>query len=60
VIRVARQSRVDAVEGLRRDGRTADVAEALEHDHTFAGEGEIGSGDESVVAAANDDSVVAV
>ena len=58
-VAVAREPRVDTLEGLRADGRAADVAEALEHDDALARESEVGGGGEPVVAAADDDDVVA-
>ncbi len=56
-IRVARQPRVDSVEGMRGHRRAADVVEPLEHLHPAAGAGQVGGGDQAVVPAADDDDV---
>ena len=56
---VARQARVDAGPGALGDGRAARVLAPLEHEHGAPGAGEVGGGDEPVVAAADDHGVVA-
>ena len=45
---------------LLGDGGAADDVAALEHDGALAGAGEVGRGDEPVVAAADDDGVVPI
>lgn len=59
-VRVPRQSRVDPGEGPGRDGGTAGGAEPLENQDGTSGPGEVGGGDEAVVASADDDDVVAL
>lgn len=59
-IRVARQPRVDSVEGTGRDGRSAGGAEAFEDKDGLSGAGEVGGGDQTVVAAAHDHCVIRV
>src|SRR5262249_14419730 len=49
---------VDALPRPLGDGRAAEVPALLEHEHRAPGAGEIGSGDEPVVAAADDYDVV--
>ena len=56
-IRVAGQPSVDAVEGVRRHRRAANVVESLQHPHPTPGTGQIGGGNQSVVPAADNDYV---
>ena len=55
---VARQARVDPRPRPLGDRRAADVLAPLEHEHRAPGAGEIGGGDQRVVAAADDHGVV--
>jgi hypothetical protein len=57
-IGVPGESRVDALEGLRRDRGPAEVVVALEQEHGETGAGEVGGGGEAVVSAADDHDVV--
>ncbi len=56
-IRVAGQPSVDAVEGVRRHRRAADVVESLEYPHPAPGTGQVGGGNQRIVPAADDDDV---
>ena len=56
---VARQARVHAGPRALGDGGAAGVLAPLEHEHGAPGAGEVGGGDEAVVAAADDHGIVA-
>ena len=49
---------LEAGEDFLGHGRAAEHVAALEHEHLLAGAGQVGGGDEAVVAAADDDRVV--
>ena len=57
-IRVARQTDVDTLEGLRRYRGPADVRQPLEQPHPKARARQVGGRDQAVVTAADDDDVV--
>ena len=59
-VRVPRQPCVDPRPRPFGDGRAARVVAALEDEHGAPGPGEQGGGDEPVVAAPDDDGVVAM
>jgi len=57
---VGEDGELEAGEELLGDGRAADEVALLQNERLLAGAGQIGSGDQSVVAAADDDGVVGV
>lgn len=59
-VRVARQAGVDSGEGTGGDGRSPGGGEAFQDQDGLSGAGEVGGGDETVVATAHDHRVIAV
>jgi hypothetical protein len=57
-VRVPGQAGVDAREGTGGDGRSPGVVQPLQDQHGPAGAGQVGGGDQAVVASADDDGVV--
>ena len=59
-VRIARQPGVDTVERVGRDRGAADVVQTFEQPNPSARPGQVGGGDQPVVAAAHDDDVEAL